>query len=249
LVPGLNELQEKYGEQGLIIVGVTNEAANLVDRSISSQHHAYPIAMVRGGAADSAYGVRGFPTVVLVGPDGTVISKDRHPEREIVKALENVVLVPLLDGRKYASINKSIKNKDLGKAWKAVTRMLSGSPEDSALVAARDAIEKSFAHSFSAAVKGAEAGSYGAALENLEKLAARFKGYTRAAEATDKAKEIKNNPSAADDLKAHAMLKKAKKEFNKGKKASREKARGICKKIIKSYPDTPTAEKARNMLG
>ena len=70
----------------------------------------------------------------------------------------------------------------------------------------------------------------------------------RAKEALEKVKEIKKNPDASDDLKAHAMLSKARSEFSKGKKANREKGRSLCKKILKSYPETPTAKKAQAML-
>mgnify|MGYP000284808488 CR=1 FL=1 len=58
MVPKLNELHEKYSEQGLVIVGVTNESANLVDKSIESTGSRYPIAMVSGGAADAAMAVK-----------------------------------------------------------------------------------------------------------------------------------------------------------------------------------------------
>lgn len=250
MVPGLNELQEKYEEQGLVVVGVTNESVGLVETSIENQSQTYPIALVRGGSADSAYGVKGFPTVVLVGPDGTVLTnKDRHPESAIVEALNSVVLIPLLEGKKYSSINKAIKKKDLGKAWKAASAMLAKNPEDAQLTGLLESLESSFESGFNGAVAKTEKGAFGAAAESLEKLADRYKGYTRAKEALQKAKAIKKNPDASDDLKAHAMLNKAKAEFKKGKKANRKKGKAICAKILKSYPNTPTAEKARAMQG
>jgi len=249
MVPKLNELQEKYGEQGLVIVGVTNESASLVESSISSTNANYPIGMVTGGSADGAYGVSGFPTVVLVGPDGEVLSnKERHPEAAIVEALKRVVLIPSLEGKQYSSINKALDKKDLGKAWKSIVAMLEKNPADEQLAATKESIEKTFGSRFDSAVAAVEKGAYGGAVESLDKLASRFKGYTRASEASDMIKAIKKNPDAKDDLKAHGLLRKAKAEFAKGKKASREKGQGLCEKIVKSYPKTPTAEKARAML-
>ena len=249
MVPGLNKLQEKYGEQGLVVVGVTNESAKLVDSSISNQNHTYPIAMVSGGSADTAYGVRGFPTVVLVGPDGNVLTnKERHPESQIVEALKSVVLLPPLEGKKYKSINKAVSKKMLGKAWKSANSMLAKTPEDAQLTGFLESLKASFDGSFQGAISQTDKGAYGSAVETLEKLAERYKGYPRAKVALEKVKEIKKNPDASDDLKAHAMLSKARSEFSKGKKANREKGRSLCEKILKSYPETPTAKKAQAML-
>ena len=38
MVPGLNKTYAKYAEQGLVIVGVTNEGASLVDVSIPCEN-------------------------------------------------------------------------------------------------------------------------------------------------------------------------------------------------------------------
>ena len=173
MVPGLNKLQEKYGEQGLVVVGVTNESAKLVDSSISNQNHTYPIAMVSGGSADTAYGVRGFPTVVLVGPDGNVLTtKERHPESQIVEALKSVVLLPPLEGKR-------------GAAWKSATSMLAKNPEDAQLTGFLESLKASFDGSFQGAISQTEEGAYGGAVETLEKLAKRYKGYPPAEEALD----------------------------------------------------------------
>ncbi len=248
MVPDLNELHEKYSEQGLVIVGVTNESAALVEKSLSSTGAQYPIAMVKGGSADDAYGVNGFPTVVLVGPEGNVLSRERHPEAAIVEALKRAVLIPKLEGRQYSSINKAIEKKDLGKAWKSIASMLEKNASDEQLIAAKEAIESSFKNRFDGAIAAAGKGNYGSAVDSLEKIVDLYNGYPRVAEAKAKAKAIGKDPEAKDDLKAWSMLKKAKKEMAKGKKASREKGRQICEKIMKSYPDTPTAEKARAIV-
>lgn len=227
---------------------MTNEGTDLVDKALASSGVEYPIALVSGDAADDAYGVDGFPTVVLVDSDGNVVSRERHPEAQIVEALKRAVLIPTLEGSKYSSINKSIEKKDLGKAWKSIASMLEKEPEDPLLLAAKEAIEKSYTGRFTGAVALAERGSYGNAVDSLEKIVELYDGYPKADEAKDKAKEIEKDPEAKDDLEAWSLFKKAKAEFAKGKKANLVKGRRLCEKIVSNYPDTPTAEKAKGMV-
>jgi tetratricopeptide (TPR) repeat protein len=250
MIPSLNEMYAKYAEQGLVIVGVTDESGSTVDGSLKKDGQTYPIGMVKGGSADAAYGVSGFPTVVLVGPDGNVLTVDkRHPEAEIKEALKRAVLIPTLEGKSYSSVNKAIKAKQLGKALVAIEKMLVKTPEDSQLLDAKTAIEKSFTGRYEGAIAQAEKGGYGGALDALETIQDLYKGYGRTAEASAKAKEIKKDPKAKDDIAAHSMLRKAKADFAKGKKANRASAIKTCEKIIAKYPNTPTADKARAMKG
>jgi hypothetical protein len=245
MVPRLNETYAKYAEQGLVIVGVTNENASLVDGSISSMGQTFPIAMVKGGSVDTAYGVGGFPTVVLVGPDGTVLSKKRHPEAEIIEALKGAVMIPTLEGRRFSGINKLIKRRQLGKAWKSIAGMLERGERDDQLIEAKEAIESGFAARFESAMVMTDKGAWGSALDSFERLGDLYAGFTRSAEADAMVKQIKKNPAAKDDLSAHSLLQKAKAEYAKGKKANITKGERICEMILAKYPETATASKAQ----
>lgn len=249
MVPQLNEMYEKYAEQGLVIVGVTNESSKLVDGSIASSGQTFPIAMVKGGSVDTAYGVDGFPTVVLVGPDGLVLSKKRHPEAEIIEALKRAVLFTPLEGKQYSALNKMLKKKQFGKAWKSIVSMLDRGVEDEQLSVAKETIERGFAGRFERAEALMEEGDWGNAIESFGKMADLYAGYDRASEAKSMVKVIKKNPEAKDELAAHSMLRKAKAEFAKGKKGNTEKGEKICRKIIAKYPRTVSATKAKTLRG
>jgi len=69
----LNELHERYSDEGLVVVGVTNEDPELVESVVHRQGMEYPVVRVQGGSVDSAYGVRSFPSAFLVGRDGSVV--------------------------------------------------------------------------------------------------------------------------------------------------------------------------------
>lgn len=57
---------------------MTNENESLVRKSIGKNKMEFPIVLTRGKTADSAYGVRGFPTSVLVDATGAIAWKG-HP--------------------------------------------------------------------------------------------------------------------------------------------------------------------------
>lgn len=72
--PFLNELQAKYGAQGLVVVGVNVDAKRPdADRFLSQVPARFTIAFDDKGATPSAYAVKAMPSSYLVAPDGKVI--------------------------------------------------------------------------------------------------------------------------------------------------------------------------------
>lgn len=76
----LNELQARYADDGLVVVGVTNERRELVESVVFDRGMEFPVVRVSGGAVDRAYGVSSFPTAYLIGRDGKV-TWSGHPGR------------------------------------------------------------------------------------------------------------------------------------------------------------------------
>lgn len=72
--PWMNEMQSRYGSQGLQIVGINVDARNDDARSFLAANPArFAIAYDPAGAAPRSYGIKGMPSSVLVGPDGKVL--------------------------------------------------------------------------------------------------------------------------------------------------------------------------------
>lgn len=73
--PWLNEMQRKYGERGLVVIGVnvdsTRGAAEEFLRDVPSQ---FQIIYDPSGALATQYQVPGMPSSFLFGPDGKLIS-------------------------------------------------------------------------------------------------------------------------------------------------------------------------------
>lgn len=73
--PWLNEMQRKYGERGLVVIGVnvdpTRSAAEEFLRDVPSQ---FQIIYDPTGALATQYQVPGMPSSFLFGPDGKLVS-------------------------------------------------------------------------------------------------------------------------------------------------------------------------------
>jgi thiol-disulfide isomerase/thioredoxin len=72
--PWMNEMQAKYGARGLQVVGVNLDAKSDDARRFLAETPArFAIAFDPAGATPRAYGIKGMPSSVLVGPDGKVL--------------------------------------------------------------------------------------------------------------------------------------------------------------------------------
>jgi thiol-disulfide isomerase/thioredoxin len=88
--PWMNEMQARYGNQGLQIVGVNVDAKSDDARSFLAATPArFVIAFDPNGTAPRTYGVKGMPSSVLIGPDGKVLyehSGFRAADREALES-------------------------------------------------------------------------------------------------------------------------------------------------------------------
>lgn len=88
--PWMNEMQARYGSQGLQIVGINVDAKADDARSFLGTTPArFAIAFDPSGTAPRAYGVKGMPSSVLIGPDGKVLfehSGFRAADREALES-------------------------------------------------------------------------------------------------------------------------------------------------------------------
>jgi thiol-disulfide isomerase/thioredoxin len=95
--PWMNEMQAKYGKQGLQVIGINLDMKSEDGRRFLSTTPAqFIVAFDPNGDTPRKYQVKGMPTSVLIGRDGKIISehmgfnnKDRDDlERTIALALE-----------------------------------------------------------------------------------------------------------------------------------------------------------------
>lgn len=72
--PWMNQMQTRYGGQGLYILGVNlDEDSQDAQSFLKSVPAKFSVAFDPAGKTPRQYGVRGMPTSVLIGPDGKVL--------------------------------------------------------------------------------------------------------------------------------------------------------------------------------
>jgi cytochrome c biogenesis protein CcmG, thiol:disulfide interchange protein DsbE len=97
--PWLNAMQAKYGEHGLVIIGVNvdRERAD-ADRFLRDIPADFQIVYDPAGALATRYDVPGMPTSIVIGPNGNVVGTHigfrnglrEEREAELQKLLETV---------------------------------------------------------------------------------------------------------------------------------------------------------------
>ncbi len=90
-IPHLNELQKKFKDKGLVIVGITKEKEDVVTKFRGTTPMDYTVALDEKGSLGKTFGVSGIPHAFVVGKDGK-IAWNGHPmeltDAEIEKALK-----------------------------------------------------------------------------------------------------------------------------------------------------------------
>ena len=72
--PWMNEMQARYGARGLQIIGVNVDARSEDAKQFLNVNPArFAVAFDPQGATPRAYGIKGMPSSVLIGPDGKVM--------------------------------------------------------------------------------------------------------------------------------------------------------------------------------
>lgn len=72
--PWMNELQSKFGNQGLQVIAVNVDTKSEDARRFLEKNPAnFVIAFDHGGATPRDFGIKGMPSSVVIGPDGKII--------------------------------------------------------------------------------------------------------------------------------------------------------------------------------
>lgn len=94
--PWMNEMQARYGARGLQIVGVNLDAkADDARKFLAETPARFQIAFDPAGATPRAYGIKGMPSSVLVGPDGRVLFQHAGFKEADRAALEQAIQAAL----------------------------------------------------------------------------------------------------------------------------------------------------------
>jgi cytochrome c biogenesis protein CcmG, thiol:disulfide interchange protein DsbE len=90
--PWMNEMHTKYAAQGFAVVGVNVDAKQADATGFLAQTPAqFDVVFDPKGTSPRAYGVKGMPSSVLIGPDGKVLALHAGFKDEERAALEDKI--------------------------------------------------------------------------------------------------------------------------------------------------------------
>lgn len=249
-IPHLIKLHDEYGKKGLVIIGVSDEAAGTIKPFVEKMNMNYLVAV--GGAPE--YKTDGIPHAWLVNPKGEVVWDD-HPmnlKNELIEEnLKGVRLTPefklpkelkstqaLLDAGKYAQAMKELeKSSSNTKASAEVTKAATETLEqvkkygDDKLAEANELAKDKF---------------YIDAIQLLGTLDKGFSGHEIGNKAKARKSELTGSPEVKLELAASQELDKAKDLIKQKKyKPAATILRGITEsKKLKDTKARDLAEKA-----
>ncbi len=192
---------------------MASEGKGVVEKYISEKGVKYPIAI--DPAAMSAYGIRGIPDSVLIGPDGKVIWKG-HPaglkDADIEASLKGALPPLPASLSKFAAL---IRGGKAGKAYldlkKAVKDGKAKEAEAGPTIAGLESRMKSL---LSDAEKAKDAGDFYTVGLCLNELKGPFAGTDEAKKAAELLKGVEKDPKARDQIKAAETMTKLEKAMD-----------------------------------
>jgi thiol-disulfide isomerase/thioredoxin len=87
-IPHLIEMNAKYKDKGVVILGLTDEPKAKVEKFATDMKMDYPVGL--GSNSGGAYGVSGIPAAFVVAPGGKIVWSG-HPMSGLDKAIEKAL--------------------------------------------------------------------------------------------------------------------------------------------------------------
>ena len=74
-MPDLDALQKEFADQGLVVLGITDEEPKVVDEFLAKHHYNYAIVYDPGRVANATFGVEGIPKTFIYDRDGKLVAQ------------------------------------------------------------------------------------------------------------------------------------------------------------------------------
>lgn len=247
----MNALHEKYADQGLVVVGVSDETEQKLTGYIEDKGVEYGV--VRAQGALRQYGGRGYPTFVTIGPHGDVVHRGRIPSDELIeKQLVHVDLVPdMPDDRAFTRIEQAWRNRDFERVDRELTRRArraeEGSERHNALVELRREFDELLARTNRAVERLAAGPDYYRSTKQLEKIADEFDGLPPAEAAEQVLDRFEDDDAIQDEIDASRHLERLVGRYDTSSIAQAGKLREQLAKFCRAYSGTRAAERASKL--
>ena len=230
---------------------MTDEGSGLIEKYIPQYDVLYP--MVR--ASNKDYGVSGYPTFFLVGPDGKVLSTGHGVPKAaaIGEALRNVSLLPdLPTGGVFSAILRDWKKRRFAKVLDRVEGELEkeklAGEQRGALEKLEERLEKMQTSAGKRIEKLKGGPDYYAAHEALSQIEDEWDGRELAEQAATVLDTFDRDPVIKTEVRAGAALAKLRDQYDPSSIGPRRKLTSSLETFLKRYADTHAAGQAKILI-
>ena len=230
----LNELQKKYGEKGLTVVGVSAQGKGPVEAFIEEFGVEYPTVTAKMSSIQP-FRSGGVPHAHLIDTDGRILWSGHPgelPDAKIDEAIENTKILPA-----WPDVEKAIEKGDLEEG------------DAKAAEGIQAWIEWYGKRALEGAKKDEGDGRYYEAAQAFELIADLYKKHEYATEAEAGLKELLSDPDRKKEVKAGEKLAKVLVEIadEKPKKALKKLKPLLAKKYAETTAGQRAAEIAKEL--
>ncbi len=264
-MPKLVRLNKQYKDKGLVMILVSSESRSTLEPYAKKHNITWPIAIEPTKEAGKAYGVRGIPAGFLIAPSGKIVWEGHPAKEELEEAIkkelpnvkkgggssENPAALELKEGicKSLKSAVKKAAKGDLAGALKIAKKLLDKDrASDQEKEDAQYVVEQIEARAKEILKKAEDMLGKKMPYEArglLLRTAKALRGTEYATEANEKIKEIDSDESLKEELKAGKIFAKGAGYEAKGKE---KYARKYYQQVIKKYPESEYARRAKEKL-
>ena len=248
----LNELHEKYTDQGLTVLAVSPQSAATIEAFIEEFGCIYPTVSEKSNSA-RAYGRGSLPSAFLINSNGRILwigHPGELPDSTIEEALENTKVLP-----PWRNALKSVKKaflKDkyadaLAKVEKEIAKERLDEPDQVAAEAIRDWLLWYGSTTIEGAQKDLESGKVYEAARNLEHVADLYAKHEYATQAEAALDELLSDPAHKLEVKAGEKLAKALLQIQEDELKPKKALLKLKPLLAKKYAETAAGQRAAKL--
>ncbi len=246
-MPHLNELQEKFGEQGLSVLGVTEESAGMTTKWVEKHGMEFAFAYDKTGHFSGKISKGGYPNAALIDATGTLVWRG-HPssldEETIAKALKTEALsTPLFELNGFEAVREPLALERYDRVYKAMDDLEASDERAELFEAIELVIDKRIER-----VEGfMEVGDYLAVKTKLSDWGKVWKKLPHEERVAALAKGLKDR-QVSKILRAQEKVIDLVPDEGRIANKERERIAKQLRKIIEDLPDTAAARDAQEAL-
>ncbi len=234
----------------MLLIGVSDEDEKLIEETfITSLGAKYPFVKAKG--CNDKYGVSGFPTVVLIGPDGIVKHFDNGTPSEsmIEELLKDAILPAVVPAEpRYAPLKALWQKRDHAKVRDWIDKALAAPNTDAPMKEELEKQRADLGKRAEAAVARVEqlgkGPDYAAAQDQLEKPEKSWKGFPAADAARAQITRFSTDATVKKEVAAGKALRKFLAGFDPSRDQELKKLVVELPKFAKKWEGTYAAQQA-----